>query len=144
MQTCTWIPLDIAAGALIDFSRAKSTVGTVHLVHPKAQSSKAIFTIIGQELNLPLVPYAEWVRKLEACLASVQDVPALKLLDFFKAGLDVQLEGREAIGIPEMSCEGAIRCSTRLQRVQPIQSPEVISWLDYWAQIGFIPSKKTN
>ncbi|KAF8905645.1 hypothetical protein CPB85DRAFT_1315335 [Mucidula mucida] len=143
-STCTWIPLDIAAGALIDFSRAKSTVGTVHLVHPKAQSSKAIFTIIGQELNLPLVPYAEWVRKLEACSASVQDVPALKLLDFFKAGLDVQLEGREAIGIPEMSCEGAIRCSTRLQRVQPIQSPEVISWLDYWAQIGFIPSKKTN
>ncbi|KAF9034495.1 acetyl-CoA synthetase-like protein [Hymenopellis radicata] len=128
--TCTWIPLDIASGAVIDFSRANT--------------SKAIFTIIGQELNLPLVPYAEWVRRLEGCSASVQDVPALKLLDFFKAGLDVQLQGREAIGIPALSCEGAIRCSTQLQQSRPIQPSEVVSWLDYWAQIGFIPSKRSN
>lgn len=76
--------------------------------------------------------------------AEVESVPALKLLEWLKADTEWELDGREAIGIPPLQCEVAKRLSRRLRDAQPIQSRDVLAWLDYWRSVGFLPATKVE
>lgn len=126
----------------MDFTHAKSSVNTVHLVHPKPQSAKDIFANFGKQLDLPLIPYTEWVRRLEDCSEkhSGDAVPGLKLLDFFQAGLEKEAQGYEVGGVPSMACAAGEKSSVHLRQAHRIGPPEVVGWLDYWKTIGFLPS----
>ena len=128
----------------MDFTHAKSSVNTVHLVHPKPQSAKDIFEIFGKELDLPLIPYTDWVKRLEGCSdeQSADAVPGLKLLDFFRTGLETESQGYEVGGVPILACEAGVKSSAHLQQAKRIGPSEVVGWLDYWKSIDFLPSSK--
>lgn len=142
-QICSWIPLDVAAGAIVDYRRADKAVDTVHLVHPYPRLSRAIFEVVAEHLDIPLVPFSYWVEQLSLVSeADVENVPALKLLEWLKADLEWESEGGEAIGIPPLHSEVAMRLSKRLRDAHPIQSRDVLLWLDYWRSVGFLPATK--
>ncbi|PCH42369.1 acetyl-CoA synthetase-like protein [Wolfiporia cocos MD-104 SS10] len=60
-----WIPLDIAAAALVDFRKASNPTHTVHLAHPRPVSWDLLAEAVAAEFSVPLVPYAEWLSRLE-------------------------------------------------------------------------------
>ncbi|KAK0223926.1 acetyl-CoA synthetase-like protein [Armillaria fumosa] len=141
----TWIPLDIAAGTIADLRNASTPTLTVHLVHPKPTATREIFEIMAEYLDTPLQPYRNWLCALEVAAetpkSSSDDIPALKLLQFFRNGTRSEEEGKEPIGIPTLDCTEAQRASTHLRNAKPIQREDVLSWLQYWSRIGFLSYK---
>lgn len=141
----TWIPLDTAAGAIADLRNASTLALTVHLVHPKPTATQEIFETMAEYLGTPLQPYREWLSALEVAAenpkSSSADIPALKLLQFFRNGIRSEEERKEPIGIPTLDCTEAQRASTHLRNAKPIQREDVLSWLQYWSRIGFLPYK---
>ncbi|KAK0469076.1 acetyl-CoA synthetase-like protein [Desarmillaria tabescens] len=138
----TWIPLDTAASAIADLKSASAPTLTAHLVHPRPIATREIFQTMAQYLSLPLQPYREWLSALEVATenpkSSSNDIPALKLLQFFRSGIRSEEEGKEPIGIPAIECTEAERASTHLRNAKSIQTEDVLSWLQYWTRVGFL------
>ena len=60
---CSWIPLDVAARALCDVRNAGDPV--VHLAHSQPVDCRVVVEAFSEELKLPIVSYAEWMKQLE-------------------------------------------------------------------------------
>ncbi len=118
----------------------------LHLVHPRAVPWRNIITPIAAELGVPLVTYDEWLAALvrtAGAEGSVQAVdamqknPALRLLDFFRAGRNVK-EGFEPLGLPHLSTEKARRASETLATMPAIGGAEAKAWVAAWRAVGFL------
>ncbi|PCH42382.1 acetyl-CoA synthetase-like protein [Wolfiporia cocos MD-104 SS10] len=148
----TWIPLDLAASAIIDFSRATNSTHTVHLAHPRPVSWHSLATIVASEFDIPLVPYAEWLANLER-VAQAGDVlengtfpspakrmHALQLLPTYR-GLGVKTDAESstlALGMADMEVQKAVEASSTLADVQVRQlgPQDVHQWIAYWRKAG--------
>ncbi|KAF9017315.1 hypothetical protein BDZ89DRAFT_1117698 [Hymenopellis radicata] len=137
-QRSSWVPLDVAASAMIDFLNATENVDTAHLAHPKIQPTVNIMHWMGTIIDLPVVPFSEWIGKLKL-LASTsgidyKDIPALKLIPFFEA------EGRGTAS-PSLILgnDVSLRLSRSLRQAEAISMVDVASWMSYWTKIGFLP-----
>ena len=112
-----------AAGTIVDMLDAQSDV--LHLVHSKPSSWSSIIEAFSKELQLPAVPFAEWLDSLEDAYAAMQsnssdagaversfrENPALRLMDFFRAAKKhLGSPFVEPLGIPKLED----RKSTRL------------------------------
>lgn len=118
----------------------------LHLAHPRPVSWSTIIKPLARALSLPLVPYTEWVLKLEESLGgSAHDDardevermkvnPALRILDFFRGGMLAGDASREAMGMPELSLERAVEEAEALgERALPqLGEKDALSWLAYW------------
>lgn len=145
---CAWIPLDIAASAMLDFRNADVMTQTVHLMHPRPVPSHSIFSLMAKSLGVNLVPYDEWLSKIEekatesvGLPTTLSDaIPALKLLEFFRAGSYCEKQGLDPIGIPLMDNLEAYRVSPALRNAfhTKLGEEDVKLWYEYWANVGFI------
>ena len=88
----------------------------VHLVQPRPVSWHTLLEPIAKELNVPLVPYTDWLSALESSVeqGSAQEVevmrlnPALRLLLFFKAQSTAMTPDRVAMGLVFISTDKAV------------------------------------
>lgn len=146
------MPLQNAAAAIIDFRTAPSS--TVHLAHPYPASWTSIFGPIAQALGVPLVPYSEWLDRLEADLSNPAHSeveaatanPALRLIDMFRPyrnGPADKTEAREAMGVPKLQTAQAVKASSALSRqnLPPLGKEDALRWLQYWQRVGLIKTK---
>lgn len=127
----------------------------LHLVHPRPVSWSAISTAFSTALNLPLVPYPEWLTILEksAVAANVNgnapngksdfDItrdanPALTILDFFR---EMTLEANTATAFA-VSVDKAKEVSATLRdkNLAQLGPGDVEKWLSYWRSVGFFPA----
>lgn len=153
-KSCSWIPLDLAARALVELRSAE--IETAHLVHPHPVPCREVFKIIGEDLALTHRPYAEWVMALDKLAATeghaVTDppivsnqrsdsLPAAKTLQFYKSAVEREDESRDAMGIPKLDVTQALaRSDALLGSAGQMLSPDNIrQWLNYWRNIAFIP-----
>lgn len=133
-------------------------ISTAHLVHPKPVRAEVLFEAIGEELSLPLQPYAIWLEKLEAVVAAADrqtpsslptgpdninvKIPATKLIDFFRHGsksegtADAQ---HEIMGIPTLAITEARASSASLNQARSIGPEDARQWLTYWRDAGLLP-----
>jgi hypothetical protein len=130
-----------------------ATVGTVHLAHPYPGTWTDVFGYIATALRVPLVPYAEWLDRLEADLTdpSHSEVeaatanPALRLMDMFRAYRNgaPRSEAREAMGVPKLQTTQAVRVSPALRRenLPPLGKEDALRWLHYWQRAGLLKTK---
>ena len=147
-QEITWIPVDVAATAVIEMRTSNEPF--VNLVHPKPAPAPLIFSAFANALGVPLVSYGDWLAALEssrsegsdAAVAEAIENPALILLDFFRSvyrpvsALD---RDREAFGFPSAAIDRAlIAAPIQLANVPPISEENVVSWMTYWWNIGFL------
>ncbi|KAF9553324.1 acetyl-CoA synthetase-like protein [Agrocybe pediades] len=150
-----WIPAHVAAKAMIDYRCAGSsgTSSVVHLVHPRPVSWAKLAYVAAKELSVPLVSYEKWLGKLEnigiqdrdtagMSVESLKAIPALRLLGFYRAiGANLKKNGN-AFGLPRLSCENAIKLSPTLANgVSSLGEEDVMSWLKFWTDIGYVKSK---
>ncbi|KAI1792211.1 acetyl-CoA synthetase-like protein [Ganoderma leucocontextum] len=130
-----------AARAFVEMR--KSSARTLHLVHPRPVAWKAIIAPIAQELDVPLVPYSEWLAALErgAAEGSTDEVdamrvnPALRLLDFFRA----QGAARSETG---GSYQAVRLASEELARMPELKAEDAERWVAAWRASGFLPAAK--
>ncbi|KAI0712724.1 acetyl-CoA synthetase-like protein [Cerioporus squamosus] len=149
-ESLTWLPVDTAAAALLealnggDRSDADDTrTEYAHLVCPMPTPWDKVFGAYAKRLGLLLVPFGEWVQRLESYSRSNAHVAArnnqdsqnasagLYLLEFFKNGME---NGMEDV----LSTKKSVARSRVLADAQPVNEKDVERSLQFWARIGYM------
>jgi hypothetical protein len=136
--------VDAAAVAIKEMRNASAT--TLHIAHPHPVAWSAIAEPLSKILNVPLVPYDEWLDALASEDAvSEEDVrsnPAILLLDFFLSGAAAiaSFDTPEVLALPRLSIARAKESSDILSsgEVRSVGAGEVGKWLAYWRSSGFL------
>ncbi|PIL34345.1 hypothetical protein GSI_03120 [Ganoderma sinense ZZ0214-1] len=145
-----WFPAYEAAKAFTEMRHSPEPI--VHLVHPRPVSWRSLLEPIAKEVNVPLVPYTQWVSALESSVeqGSAQEVeamrlnPALRLLSFFKAQSTAMAPEREAMGLAFISTGKAVQVSESLARMPQLDGERAQMWVAAWRKSGFLSSGPTG
>ncbi|KAG6909219.1 putative NRPS-like protein biosynthetic cluster [Tephrocybe rancida] len=157
-KVVSWIPMDAAAGAVVDAALGNEALPqAVNLVHPQPAEGidvinsiqAAISEVLGRRLKV--VPFAEWLATLEkhaesATAETLAQIPAIKLLDFFRSisqGNDDIIasngRGREAGGLPAFSTQKMLQVShNTMSELQSLGREDASLWVKYWQDIEFL------
>ncbi|KAJ7363860.1 acyl transferase domain-containing protein [Mycena albidolilacea] len=146
----SWIPVGLAARAILDFHQLSNE--TVHLVHPRPITWTWLISLIAADLNLVLVPYSEWLARLEyAAKSSFQSgsttapnqIAAVKLLDFYRIASHTTNEAQgvvESLGfLPVVVMEKGLHASASLGGATPLTAHDVETWMLYWRSVETFP-----
>ena len=113
----------------------------LHVSHPRPTPWNMVIEYIGQKFDVPLVPWAEWLDRLEKSEASTfgNGNTALRLLWFYKAA-KVEDDYRDAGGIVRYDLTIAMSETTVLdpENLRDIGPDDVQKWLDFWEFVGCI------
>ncbi|KAF7349949.1 Acetyl-CoA synthetase-like protein [Mycena venus] len=83
----SWIPVHLAAAAIVDFLDLP-TAKILHLINPKSVPWRTLAAAAALELDVQLVPYADWLSRLETATnvhKSIVTSRATHLLHFFRS-----------------------------------------------------------
>ena len=136
---------------MVEMSRVDSTpdAHTFHIVHPRGVPFNSLVSSAASSLNVPLVPFTEWLSKLseehkaqsysDANLEKAQaSNPALRLFSFYqsvRAGPEW-----EPLGVARLDTARAVRVSKVLaEGATPLGEENVRKWLSAWRSSGFLP-----
>ncbi|KAG6902731.1 hypothetical protein C0995_012395 [Termitomyces sp. Mi166 len=150
----SWLGADTLSATIVDLALSEHSTPlprALNLVHPRpVQQSviirsikKAIAEILGHDLKL--IPLNQWFRILEeraenATAETWTDIPAIKLLEFFRSYASDSAAQSEAGGLPILSTEKVQRISRFMspEKLQQIGDDEAKLWVSYWHSIGFL------
>ncbi|EED82934.1 predicted protein [Postia placenta Mad-698-R] len=141
-EIVSWIPVDLAAATIVDM--CDIAADTLHLVHPQPVGWNAIMEPLASKLNVPLVPYVEWLARLES-LAEDGDVHATHAGKTDKAALRLLYVYRKAFATPErleesMGLMPRVAMDKAEGSTQQLGPEDVERWLSYWRVTGFMRS----
>ena len=137
------LPLQTSAQALAQVLGAKKTPPALHLhlVNSTPSQWDDVFDYIAKKLDVPLVPYPEWLSKLREASTTVQNAQVhstLRLLEFYGS-----LNQGSGLG-----GGGLLSCNTEVTRVvcpvlneeglRDVKVEEIQRWLDYWKSLGLL------
>jgi len=147
-STVTWVPPEVAAGALVDFSRAAPAGKVIHLIHPRPVSWQLIASVISSVLGASLVPYGKWLEQLDhvansdqlTTVKSSKDLRALRMLPFF---MSLRMRGgptSEVMAFPSLATTNAVATSPTLADTgnRQLGASDVKRWLAYWRTEGLL------
>lgn len=159
VQDTAWMPLHHAAAILVDYLKASPLPDNhiVHLVHPRPVPWSQLAAVFSRELSVPVVPYSEWLAKLEDAANSVSqngsqddsqrevemmtNIRALRLLPFFK---DVGTNGKSgnSFGMQALDVKQAIAASATMAdpAFPQLDADDVRRWLAYWRSVKLLPA----
>ena len=137
------LPLRTCAQALVQVLSAKTAPMALHLhlVNPTPSQWDDVFNHIAKKLDVPLIPYHEWLSKLREASATVQNAQAhsaLRLLEFY--GSLNQRSGPRVGGLQSCNTEVARSVCPVLngEGLRNIKAEEIQRWLDYWKSLGLL------
>lgn len=140
------MPTDVAAAAIVDMRTSHSPF--VHLAHPKPVPFTTVMEPIAESLGVPIVPYAEWLAKLEKVLEdssasaveAARENPALRLVDFYRVAGTGDDPQKEAFSGTRLEIKEAARASRTLgdPGLPTLGSADANRWMSYWKQIGVL------
>ncbi|PCH34918.1 NAD(P)-binding protein [Wolfiporia cocos MD-104 SS10] len=157
-RNVSWIPIDLAASALVEFRGSSVDSNVVHLIHPRPVSWNMISDVISSQFSVPLVPYTDWLQGLESMLPSqnrqqanaadtftdiavLRENRALRLLPFFKHLS--KASGGDALGSCKLSMSRALSCSPMLSSISNQLTPAIVEmWLARWREEGLFSSAR--
>lgn len=150
------IPFDIAAAAIADFRKASNANHTVHLIHPRPVPWDSIASVIASELGVPLVPYEEWLGRVEAAARSLPQLTpterkarmralrAILLIPYFRSLQRTTTSSYSALNWPDPDVALAKQASPTLDdpNLRQLGPEDVRKWLAYWRKVGLLPSDR--
>ncbi|KAJ7656826.1 putative aminoadipate reductase [Mycena polygramma] len=91
---------------------------------------------VANDARLPLIPFPDWVKQLQvrAAAATAEDfdnIPGIKLLDFFTAGVSF-------VAHLEFSTLKAQVLSEAMRLLKPLTEEDAKQWMSYWRQKKYI------
>jgi hypothetical protein len=140
MDRVDWVPMDIAAGTVIDIANAtyseSESTQVYHLANPHTTTWNELYPVIRDyfrkenNVNMDVVEYSDWVDELARIPQTKENaerVPGLKLLDFYES------LGIEGMGLPTLQTRRAEAASSTLREGKAIDRLVVEKWLKQWA-----------
>ncbi|KAJ7753642.1 hypothetical protein DFH07DRAFT_921322 [Mycena maculata] len=141
-RNVTWLPVQVAAAAIIDFLEIGPSTRIVHLVNPQPVPWSTLGKIIASELSVPLVPYAEWLSRVESASKTRKSsgpFRAPRLLEFFRSRNLSTGPERDAFGLPKLDMANALSASQGLQFPKcRLGENDVKLWMMYWRSVGLL------
>jgi hypothetical protein len=121
----------------------------LHLAHPNPVPWNAVFRRIASTLNVDLVPYSDWLARLESkrlefdgeTTASGEKAKrpnAFNLLDIFYRPALIHSDPETEAFLPKISTEVARRVVPSFDSMRRLNDDDVDKWLTYWKSIGLI------
>jgi hypothetical protein len=119
----------------------------LHLVHPNPVPWNAIFSRIASTLKVDLVPYSDWVARLEEKRLELEENAtakggkkpnALNMLDIFFGPATVHSDPDTEAFLPKVSTELARRVVPSFGSIRQLNEEDIDRWLTYWKSIGLI------
>lgn len=129
----------MAAAAIIGSHNMSNNV--IHLVHPKPVNWNSIMGTAASYLNIPTVPYLEWLTRLKLAADNQSSTfPACVLIDFFNQSNQNlrKLEFSESMGLLPCVEMNVMKLSTLYEDSAEISPTDVISWIQCWEKCGFL------
>ncbi|THU98749.1 acetyl-CoA synthetase-like protein [Dendrothele bispora CBS 962.96] len=135
----SWISVDYAAHILVSYTKgdfgSRNSPSILHLAHPNPISWSTIAEAIRTELeNTALVPYAEWLARLEERSQDTK-LPAVRLLPFYRA-LNTRIgssHNYEAFGMPRMVTEKGAPTIV----LPSLSGDDASRWICHWKKLGW-------
>lgn len=110
---------------------------------------KAVIQHIADILDVPVIPYDEWLNRLEASSTTDEDLhrnPALHLIGFYRVSAtpkDANRIGeREALGLAMYETQSTVADASCLmpERLPQMGKEDISRWIDYWKRKGALDS----
>ncbi|KAF8513307.1 hypothetical protein BU17DRAFT_95460 [Hysterangium stoloniferum] len=139
----SFVPLHTAASVIIELRSASHDFA--HIVHPRPVTWRSIIYHLAEALQVPVIPYNEWLLRLEASPKTGEALhsnPALHLLDFYKLSAPrngfENVQQREAMGWTTYETTTTVMDapSLRPNTLSQLGKEEVLLWVDYWKHKG--------
>ncbi|KDR70727.1 hypothetical protein GALMADRAFT_75816 [Galerina marginata CBS 339.88] len=152
----SWIPMDVVSNLVLSFAFSRLPLPqAVNILHPRPIEWNAAMKYLAAALvqeakkSLPFVSFSEWISLLDKHglpESAKTDVPAQKLLDFFKklsaADLVISSSGQKAVeagGMTQFSVENMHSVGDSVGTISPLQYEDIERWVKYWVQAGLFP-----
>jgi hypothetical protein len=122
VQDIDWVPLEVVGSVIAEVRNASSRI--VQIKHPEPVAWRYVLDRIAQTLNVPIVPFHDWLSELEALAATIKakETPAIALLEAFR-----EADRSDARFVPRMSIENALRESPAFAAAQPLTEKDIDS-----------------
>ncbi|KAJ7705888.1 male sterility protein-domain-containing protein [Mycena olivaceomarginata] len=126
-----WLPPEAVSRCIVDVAlSAEKPPFAINLVHPRPIPWDFVMSAMAATVQLPLIPFPDWVGQLQArsAKATAEDIakiPGIKLLDFFKAAV----AGK---GTAEFSTLKAQAISESMKLLKPLTEDDAKQWMAYW------------
>ncbi|KAI0743094.1 acetyl-CoA synthetase-like protein [Daedaleopsis nitida] len=131
-DTVSWVPVDIAASAILEMLHSDGRI--FHITLPRPAAWNDVVVPIAERLGVPAVPSSEWMDKLRADARRAETTgdhdSAHTLIDFF----DETMSGGETL----FGTEKAVAASRSMAALAPIGREDALKWLSYWESVGFL------
>ncbi|KAH7929525.1 putative nonribosomal peptide synthetase [Leucogyrophana mollusca] len=150
----SWMPAEGVAAGVLDVAFAKEVPpSALNIVHPRPVSWVDVMEPVREsvvkrkgikEEDLVFVSFADWFARLEAraqtaTQADLQDIPAIKLLEFFRATAqgDASVSAdREAGGAAMFATDKTQAVSKTMKELRQIGHADAEAWVQYWVEKG--------
>ncbi|KAG0132140.1 hypothetical protein HOY82DRAFT_606755 [Tuber indicum] len=135
-EVVSWVPVDVAAGTIIDLSclpsPAQNEAPVFHVSHPRLLSWNNDFlpALRVAGLEFESVKPTEWIRRLKAVAQDAEVNPEVKLLGFFEG----KYAGDEIRSAPYFETVKACAASRALSGVEDIKGDIVGRYLEFWRE----------
>ncbi|KAJ7656957.1 putative aminoadipate reductase [Mycena polygramma] len=132
-----WLSPEAVSHAIVDAALStEKPPFAINLVHPRPIPWDRVMSAIARDAQLPLIPFPEWVGQLQARSAAatpedLENIPAIKLLDFFQAVV-------AGAGNTEFSTLKAQAISEAMKSLKQLTEEDAKRWMHYWRQKQFI------
>lgn len=132
-----WVPMDVAAGTVIDIATTTSGAAQVyHLANPHTTSWSQLYPVIqtyytDSGASIKVVEYDDWLNELRhipQTKENAEKVPGLKLLDFYES-----LRPASGMGLPALETKNTEHVSKTLRNGSVVDEDVVRKWLSQWA-----------
>jgi thioester reductase-like protein len=133
-----WVPMDVAAGAVIDVATTSTAELTqvYHLTNPHTTTWSQLYPVIqthykNEGVGIEIVEYDDWVNELgqiPQTKENAEKVPGLKLLEFYES-----LRPGMGMGLPALETKRTEEASGTLRDGTAVNGEVMKKWLAQWA-----------
>ena len=138
MERVDWVPMDVAAGTVIDIATKPShePAEVYHLANPHTTTWSQLYPIVQNfyehtGVDVETVDYDDWVSELEhipRTKKNAEQVPGLKLLEFYQS-----LKLERGAGLPALESSKTVSISRTLRESKVVDGNVMKKWLSQWA-----------
>ncbi|RDX52399.1 hypothetical protein OH76DRAFT_1400210 [Lentinus brumalis] len=130
---CPWVPIDVAAAALLEMVTYGSDEQALHIIAPRPATWNDVYGLVAVELNVPMVSVSEFLERLwaSARASGGRSAQALRLAGILEMHAVTRIE-------IDLDIERAVRVSRTLSTVATVGRADVRHWLSFWEQVGFL------
>jgi hypothetical protein len=114
----------------------------LHLINPKSVPWRTLAAAAAFELNVQLVPYADWLSRLETATnvqGNIVTSRATHLLHFFRSLNRKEISQEEAFGLMKVDMVNALSGSEHLRVMDwQLAGKDMDQWIKYWRSIDLL------